>query len=237
MVVFFIGIAGVIGYLAYRGWQAAEQRRESLAALAARLGWSFDPEPDDSHDEEYAHFEMFRRGHGRRAYNTLAGPFEIAGSDCRAKAGDFLYKITTSNGKTTTTHTHHFSYLIVHLPFAEVGDLFIRPEHFFDRIASTLGFDDIDFESDEFSRRFLVKSPDKRFAYAVVHPRMMEFLLDADPVALDIEQGRSCLSDGSSPWTPEAFEHRMTFLKRFFALWPPHVLDSLGVAAPTEEPR
>ncbi|MCK4626760.1 MAG: hypothetical protein KAV00_15725, partial [Phycisphaerae bacterium] len=55
--------------------------------------------------------------------------------------------------------------------------LYIRREGFFDKIGQFFGFDDIDFESAEFSRKFYVKSPDKRWAYDVIHTRTMEHLL------------------------------------------------------------
>ncbi len=72
-------IAGIvlIGVVAYYSWLAAKKRREAMAALAAELGMSFDPTRDRSHDEEYAHFEIFRRGHSRRAFNTLRGEVSI----------------------------------------------------------------------------------------------------------------------------------------------------------------
>lgn len=226
LILLFIGI---VAAAAWFGWKQAEQRRQELRALAGDLGWVFAPDRDTSHDHEYAHFEIFRRSHGRCAYNTLFGELEVAGARSPAKAGDFLYKVTSSNGKTTTTHTHRFSYLVVELPFARVGDLLIRPEGMFDRLAGVFGFDDIGFESAEFSRAFHVKSPDKRFAYDVVHPRMMEFLLATLPVAIDVENARVCLSDGRSRWTPEEFRGQIGFLSRFFALWPEHVLRGLEV--------
>ena len=46
-----------------------------------------------------------------------------------------------------------------------------------DKVSEFVGFDDIDFESAEFSRKFYVKSHDKRWAYDIIHPLMMEYLL------------------------------------------------------------
>jgi hypothetical protein len=220
-------VLAVIGAAAYFGWKAEKKRREALAALAARLGWRFSPDYDRDHDDEYAHFEIFRRGHSRAAFNTLTGVVEIDGRAYPAKMGDFRYKVTRSTGKTTHTRTYRFSYLILHLPFADVPDLLIRHEGFFDKVAGVFGFDDIDFESAQFSRRFCVKSPDKKFAYDVIHPRMMEFLLAGNVPAVDIEYGRCCASDGRRRWTPEQFEPMIDWLKAFFDLWPDHVTASL----------
>jgi hypothetical protein len=50
--------------------------------------------------------------------------------------------------------------------------LLIRREDIGDKLIGGLGFDDIDFESEEFSRDFWVKSDNRRHAYGVIHPRM-----------------------------------------------------------------
>ena len=46
--------------------------------------------------------------------------------------------------------------------------------------------DDIDFESAEFSTKFYVKNVDKKYAYDLIHPRMMEFLLRNPDLTADI---------------------------------------------------
>ena len=222
-------IAGIVlvGAVAYFSWLAEKKRREAMATLAAELGWSFDPIRDRSHDEEYAHFEIFRRGHSRAAYNTMWGELELKGRRWPAKMGDFTYKVTTSTGKSTSTQTYRFSYLILHMPWSGVPDLLIRREGMFDKIAGALGFDDIDFESAQFSRRFHVSSPDKRFAYDVIDPRMMEFLLRGDPPTVDIENTRCCISDGRRRWEPSEFRQKLAWITEFLDHWPQHVLATL----------
>ncbi|MHC4076853.1 MAG: DUF3137 domain-containing protein [Planctomycetota bacterium] len=226
-VLIIVGIVALIGLVAYFGYLAAKKRREAMEALARDLGWRFYPGNDSSHDEEYSHFEIFRRGHGRVAFNTLVGRVEADNRTYPAKAGDFRYKVTSGTGKNRRTSTYTFSYLILHLPFPRTPDLLIRPEGFFDKIAGAFGFDDIDFESAEFSRRFHVKSSDKRFAYDVIHPRMMEYLLDVRAPMIDIEQGRCCLSNGRTRWQPEDFRNSIRFLREFLDLWPDHLTAQL----------
>ena len=222
-----IAVIVVAAVAIYFGYLAQKKRREEMAALAVQLGWRFDPTKDKSHDDEYAHFEIFRRGHSRCAFNTLTGELAIDERNYPAKMGDFVYKITSSTGKSTQTHTYRFSYLILHLPFANVPDLLIRREGMFDKLAGAFGFDDIDFESAQFSKRFHVKSPDKKFAYDVIHPRMMEFLLAGDPPTVDIEYGRCCLSDGRHRWSPDQFKATLQWANNFFDRWPDHVTASL----------
>lgn len=219
-------IAVVIGAIVV-GVQMERKRREAMAALAAELGFSFDPSKDTRHDDEYAHFEIFRQGHSRIAYNTLRGSVAVQGRACPVKMGDFRYSKTESSGKTTRTVTYKFSYIIWHTPFAGAPDVLIRREHILDKLASAFGFDDIDFESAEFSRRFCVKSPDKRFAYDLITPQMMEFLLASDPPTIDMEHGRICIVDGTRCWRPEEFKRRLAWLERFMGHWPEHVVRSL----------
>jgi hypothetical protein len=224
LIVLGIAAASVGIYLA---WLASQKRRDALAELAAKLGWQFDPSRNTRHDDEYAHFEVFRRGHSRAAYNTLEGRVEIDGRSFSGKMGDFTYKVTHHTGKGSHTTTYRFSYLILHLPFHNVPDLLIRREGLFDKLAGAVGFDDIDFESAEFSKRFYVKSSDKRFAYDVVHPRMIGFLLDGPAPGIDIERGRCCVTDGRAKWKPEEFEPILRWLIEFFGLWPDHLTREL----------
>lgn len=208
------------------GYQAQQKRRAEMAALAQELGCSFEPANDRAFDDMYSRFDIFQKGHSRTAYNTISGRHEVAGRPFPLRMGDFLYKITTSNGKTTTTHTHRLSYLILHLPFA-TPDLLIRREGVMDKLAGALGFDDIDFESSEFSKKFFVKCPDKKFAFGVVHPRMMEFLLaaaaggQAPPIM--IYGGCCLLTDGTRTWPAADFRARLAFLDEFFTLWPDYL--------------
>ena len=209
------------------GAKKERERRDALASLAGELGLSFDASKDRSHDDQYAHFEIFRRGHSRFAFNTIRGRLDLAGRPHDCKMGDFEYKVTQSNGKTTTTTTHRFSYCILHLPWARVPGLLIRREGMLDKLAGVMGFDDIDFESAEFSRRFHVKSADKRFAYDVITPAMMEFLMSDNPLAVDIEHARLGLSDGRRRWSPPEFRSTLAWAERFLSLWPEHVTRSL----------
>jgi len=216
----------VVVIATYFSWLAQKKRREELVALARELGWSFDPSRDDSHDERFAQFEVFSRGHSRSAYNTLSGSIQTLEADCPVTMGDFTYKVTTGSGKNRRTQTYRFSYVIVRMPFL-VPELLIRPEGVFDKLAGVLGFDDIDFESVEFSRRFYVKSSNKRFAYDVIDPRMMEFLLRSLPPMVDLERGACLVSNGKDCWSAAQFKSTLAWLDAFFQHWPRHVVDDV----------
>jgi hypothetical protein len=119
-------------------------------------------------DEQFHGFDCLRRGRSRYGYNRISGEWngrEILGFD---------YHYVTGSGK--NQQTHRFSAVILQSR-VPLKPLYLRPEGFFDKVTEFFGLDDIDFESAEFSRQFYVKSPDRRWAYDVIHQRAMEFLL------------------------------------------------------------
>ncbi|RNC82145.1 MAG: hypothetical protein ED559_10295 [Phycisphaera sp.] len=224
IIVAVIGFAIIAGFYAHK---AEQERIAALTKLAVDRGWSFSKPADASHDNTYSQFAAFNQGHTRRAYNTITGTHEINGHPHPVKMGDYSYKITTSNGKTTTTTTYRFSYLIIHLPYPGVPSLAIRREHIIDKIGAAIGFDDIDFESAEFSKKFMVKSSDKRFAYDVITPTMMEFLMESPKRSIDLDRGAICITLGTRRWKPEEFVPELDWISSFIDLWPDHVIRDL----------
>jgi hypothetical protein len=216
----------VFALLAYHSHLQNQKRLAELTSLAQQIGWRFDPESDYDFDGQYSQFSAFCRGSRRYAYNTLTGAIQIGDESWPARMGDYHYQTTSSDGKRTRTHHHYFSYLLVQLPYPSLPDLRLRREGLFDKLASSFGFDDIDFESAEFSKRFHVKSSDKKFAYDVVHPAMMEFLLASNAPAVEIERSDLCLSD-ESIWTPAEYREQLVWTERFLKLWPTHLVAEL----------
>lgn len=228
IILIFVIFAAIVVILGIVSWRQEQQRREALAQLAARLGWRLDTRRDHHHDNEYAQFEIFRRGHGRFAYNTLHGSITLDGRSCAAKMGDFQYKVTSGSGKNRSTTSYRFSYLIIALPWPNVPPLIIREEGFFDRVKGFFGYGAISFESDEFNRMFYVNGDDKKFAYDVIHPRMMELLMATRPPTIDIEHGQLCLTDGRRRWGVEEFQQQLDWVAQFLQHWPAHVKHDLA---------
>jgi len=231
------GLVALVIYAAIQAEKARQQRIAEMRAYAQEAGLSFREEKDTSHDEEYAHFELFRRGFDRAAYNTIYGKMEYNDAVVDVNMGDFTYKTretyttTDSKGRTRTRTRivkHHFSYFIMELPYITMPDLLIRREGLFDRIASAFGKNDIDFESAEFSRKYYVKCNSRKFAYDIIHPRMMEFLLETKPGLIDIENARICLADGYSVWKSPRFGHSLHWTRRFLDHWPDFVVKDLA---------
>lgn len=173
----FIVIALAIAAVGAAAWFSA-QRRKELAAWASKAGLSFSPRSDRSMDNRYPQFGCLRRGHTRSAYNIASGKWN------GRRLESFDYRYVTGHGKNRSVHT--FSAIILGST-VPLKPLRIRPENAFDKLTEFFGADDIDFESDQFSREFHVKSPEKKWAFDVLHQRTMEFLLGSPRFSIEFD--------------------------------------------------
>ena len=173
LLIFGIAIAGAVF-----AHFAAKERREAFARLARQLGLRFSPEKDYGLADQLAFLDRLDRGSNRYAYNIMAGEYQGQ----RVRVFDYHYK--TGSGK--NTKHHYFSFFVLELN-GYFPELIIAPEGFMSKVAQAFGYDDIDFESHEFSRQFCVRSADKKFAYDFCHGKMMEYLLANRDLSVEIE--------------------------------------------------
>ena len=157
---------------------AGAKRRKTLAAWAKSKALSFNPARTCDMDSSFPDFKCLHPGSHRFASNIITGQLgerEIIAFDYHTEGKE---TVPNTGAHESNSRGRHFSVMIVNASLP-LKPLFIRPEVFFDRIAEFFGADDIDFESAEFSRKFFVKSPDKKWASDVIHPQMMKHLLEA----------------------------------------------------------
>ena len=210
IIVGFIVVFAVVAIVAYL---SALKRREAMMAVATKLGLSFHPHKDRSLARRYRFLDKLRKGSNRYAYNILTGRYQ----DHEVVLFDYHYQ--TGSGK--DTHHHHFSFFILHFK-AVFPELVIGPEGFFSKIAQAVGFDDIDFESHEFSRKFCVRSRDKKFAYDVCNARMIEYLLSNPDLTIEIEDNALAISFNSR-LAPERIEPNLNRLLTVRSLMPDYL--------------
>jgi hypothetical protein len=210
VIVGFIAIAAVVVVL---GYLSSLKRREAMAAVAAKLGLHFAPHKDRILARRYEFLDKLRIGADRYAYNILSGDYQGHGVTL------FDYHYRTGSGK--NTQHHYISFFILQLP-ASFPELVIGPEGFFSKIAQAVGYDDIDFESHEFSRKFCVRSADKKFAYDVCNARMIEYLLSNADLTIEIEGGALATSFGSR-LSPERIEPNLKRLITVRSLLPDYL--------------
>jgi hypothetical protein len=209
-IVGFIAIAAVVAVL---GYISSLKRREAMAAVAAKLGLHFSHHKDHALARRYQFLDKLRVGQDRYAYNILSGDYQGHG----VTLFDFHYR--TGSGK--NTHHYYISFFILQLP-AAFPELVIGTEGFFSKIAQAVGYDDIDFESHEFSRTFCVRSADKKFAYDVCNARMIEYLLSNPDLTIEIEGGALAISFGSR-LSPELIEPNIRRLITVRSLLPDYL--------------
>jgi len=182
IIVGFVALFIVIGVL---GYLSSLKRRQAMMALAARLGLNFYYQKDRSIPRRYRFLDKLRAGRDRYAFNILTGNYQ----ENDVTIFDFHYK--TGSGK--DTHHHYLSFFLLNLPQL-FPELVIVKEGIFSKIGQALGYDDIDFESHEFSRKFCVRSKDKKFAYDVCNARMIEYLLSNTDLSIEIEDNILAIS-------------------------------------------
>jgi hypothetical protein len=205
--------------LAIYGWYAAAKRQQELAAWAKRHGMRFNPDSVYHMDDRFPEFGCLSQGSNRYAYNVLEG--EWAG---RPFLGfDYHYETRSTNSKgQSQTHHHDFSAVILTSDIP-LKPLTICPAGFFDRVAAFFGYDDINFESAEFSRRFHVKAPDRKWAYDVFHARTIEFLLEQPTFSLQFDR-RSVIAHNGSTFSLGEFEAAAELIRGVLDRLPEYVI-------------
>jgi hypothetical protein len=156
---------------AYYSYRAKLRRQRDLRTLAFNQG--LDYSLDDPFATLEEPFSLFRRGDGRGVENVLWGFWH--GTEVRAFDYWYYEESTSSNGRRSKSY-YRFS-CSIGLVDALCPRLEITGENVLTRLADVLTFRDIDFESEEFNRRFNVRSDDRRFASAFCDARMLEWLL------------------------------------------------------------
>jgi hypothetical protein len=213
MLAFFgVPFATIIGLVLW----AAGRRRDFLRArahAATQHGWiQVPPSPWLS---EVAG-RVYQRG---RPGEMVAGDFRGRGM-C---ALDYTYTTTSSNGETTTTTTHQVHLVGLNLPVA-LPPLTLTKDSGFKRM---FGGRDLELESKAFNDTFRISCADDRYAHAVLHPRMMEWMLYNPGLEWQFA-GNALVSWGTGSWTVPDTLARLEAMNRLIDLIPPFVLRDYG---------
>jgi|SRR5665213_809081 len=171
---------------------AQRKRREGLFELAQRLNLNFNAGQDCGIPGQFGFLKQLDQGQNRYATNVLSGTYQ----QNEILAFDYHYETYYYDKNGRHTEHHWFSFFILTLPVT-FPDLTIRRENFFTKVAEAFGYQDIKFESAEFSKTFLVRSPDKKFAYDVCNAQMMDYLLANRDLSIEFENEVIALVTGT----------------------------------------
>ena len=205
----FAAIAGLIL------WQVG-RRRDFLRArahAAAQYGWF--PAPANPWLAQIAG-DLYQRG---KPGEMIAGDFRGRGM-C---ALDYTYTTTSSNGHTTTTSTHQVFVVALNLPVA-LPPLSLTKES---GVRRMLGGRDLELESKLFNDEFRVTCADDRYASAVLHPRLMEWMLVNPGLEWHLA-GNALVSWGTGSYLIPDVLARLEVMSRLIDLIPPFVLRDYG---------
>jgi hypothetical protein len=189
------------------------KRREDLAALAKKLKLQFNSGNDFKLAEKFSFLSWLRRGDVRYANNVFHG-YQL-----EYPVTFFDYHFSTPGGK--SGYDYYWSAFVVEMN-TNFPDMIISHESRESRLAEALGEEHIVFESAEFSHAFRVRSADKKFAYDVCHPKMMEYLLANQNLTIEIS--RTGLAVLFEDWLrPEKIEGNLSRLIEIRKLLPDYL--------------
>lgn len=197
---------------------AERKRQTALQQLAASLNFGFSAHRDRNIPKRFHFLEDFGKGTNRYAQNIFTGEFN--GEAVTFFEYHYQTRSSGSDGKTNTQH-HYFTIFALSLP-RSFAELVIKPEGFFAKLGQAFGFDDIDFESLEFSRRYQVKSKDKKFAYDFCNARMIDYLLDQQNLVIELE-GRTLALAYRGKFSTYAVRGHLRKLQKIRSLIPSHL--------------
>ncbi|MEI6916663.1 MAG: hypothetical protein WCL39_16120 [Armatimonadota bacterium] len=226
---FLVGFVLLCLILMIFSYYAEKKRREELLLESLDLGLTFDQDDPFSIETRYEFFSWIDQGHNRTAYNVMYGTVD----DFEIKAFDYRFYTMESGhnaagNPSSNESLHDFSAIIADTKCL-FKELHIKPEGFFDRIGDALGFADIDFESDEFSRAYCVKGPDKKFAYDMIHPRMMELLMVDRRWSMEFKANCVMLVLGTSNFTPDQIKDGIARVRQMMSLIPDYLKQQIAI--------
>lgn len=170
VVVVLLGIIGAVF-----GSMAERKRVQELEGWAHLGGWAFSP---GKHDVPGLPFDLFKHGHSRWSRYHMTKTIENLTPGLEAmgvRLFEYHYAETTGSGKDRRTHHYYFTCAAVNAS-CDLGAVMLRDENWGDKIFQSIGFDDIDLEDPEFSRKFVVKAQNRKDAYDLLGHGLMRFL-------------------------------------------------------------
>lgn len=172
--VLFIAFALLAGGLAWWQHQQKLKRRTELNQLALQQGLAYSVH--DLHGLGRMPFGFLRRGDDQGVENVLHG--ELDGRPVRLFDFWVMHESTDSKGNRSRRY-ERYTCAAAQVTDAWWPSLTVQPENVLSRLGDGLGMRDLQFESDDFNRTWNVTARDRRFAYAFLDARMMQWLLMA----------------------------------------------------------
>ncbi len=215
----FVTLALYVGGIALVTFYRKFSRRSAVEREARRLGLSFSRrDPFRVLDADFHPFLRFGKLPGtQRVENVVWGVRdgrEVRAFDYRRPAEDEI----------------RYSCAMVRIPDGWPS-LLVRRHGPLDVARNAAGLQRIEFELDEFNRRFEVRSDDRRLASAVIDQRMIGWLLESDP-ALGFQLQEGWLLAWMPQLPPDELGRTLTTVEGFHERIPRAVWSLFGDGSP-----
>jgi hypothetical protein len=215
----FVMLALCVGGIALVNLYRTFSRRSAVEREARRLGLSFSRrDPFRVLDADFHPFLRFGKLPGtQRVENVVWGVRdgrEVRAFDYRRPGEDEI----------------QYSCAMVRIPDGWPS-LLVRRHGPLDVARNAAGLQRIEFELDEFNRRFEVRSDDRRLASAVIDQRMIGWLLESDP-ALGFQLQEGWLLAWMPQLPPDELERTLTTAEGFHERIPRAVWSLYGDGSP-----
>jgi hypothetical protein len=241
---YFAGVAVIIWLVRRYALAAGPARKRQLMTLANDLGMRFtDEAPSPLTGPPY--YCPFLPEGIRRARNIIQGEMgdlKVTMSDLTISRSDVLIISDDADGSQTETMramTEGLSTVlskrstimsvstIVLESRLHYKPLVIWPESVSNRVPLSMGLHNVDLESGDFNRAFFVASTDRKFAYDVVHPQVMELLMANRNWAVELDLNSLTVWMFRS-LSPQEFRDGLSFAKSFWELFPEYLKQDLS---------
>lgn len=193
-----------------------DARSTSLQALADKLAFtSFSPGRDYNFVMSWNFLGCLSQGEDRYAFNILKGAYQGQ----KLFVFDYHFRIGSRDDD------ERYCTIFMLIEPEAFPQILIEPassEDLFSKAANLFTNSDIKFESAEFSRAFRVRSRDKKFAYDVCNPQMMDYLLANGNLRIEI-QGPAILLAHSPQAPVDAIELGLERLAQIRSLLPQYL--------------
>lgn len=198
-------------------WNAYDEDRQqwSMAKFARVSKWSFEAETK-AYQWWFREYP-FAIGSQPRDFAVARG--EFLGCRCASYTHEEVL-----SGEGDAKRTVQWQISLVELPHP-LWTVDLTPEDGVAKAQKALGGQDLEFESQAFNDAWRVRAGNDKYAYDIIHPRMMERLLKPDAQGMNIRiEGRAVLSWQEGRHGPEDLARRLEVLAAVSKLIPAFVL-------------
>ena len=166
------------------------KRQQEIEDLSHELSMNFRLRDYSGIQDRFRHFELFRRGYGKKVRNVLYDNDSWQG----AEVWIFDYQYVIGGGNSTRRISQ--SVFLIQSDTLNVPQLLLKPENVFHRIGTFLGKQDIDFEEfPVFSKQYLLKGPNENWIRQTINEDLLHFFT--------IERN----------WTLEGYDNHLIFYR------------------------